>query len=106
MLLVSTVSWIGTLTLMIIPFGVAAKELIVGERWRSARLAAITTVVSLLCINSQRVVESYVMAGSAAGSLPPCLLSMPMYGMILLWITIAYFLLKRGESPLSAIGSS
>ena len=105
MLLVSTVSWVGTLTLMIIPFGAVAKELSVGERWRSARLAAITTVVSLLCINSQRVVESYIMAGSAAGSLPSYLLSMPMYGMILLWITIAYFLLKRREPPLSAIGS-
>jgi hypothetical protein len=105
MLLVSTVSWVGTLTLMIIPFGAVVKELSVGERWRSARLAAITTMVSFLFVNAQRAVESYIMAGSAAGSVPSCLLSMPLYGMILLWITIAYFLLKRGQSPLSVIGS-
>lgn len=97
MLLVSTVSWVGTLTLMIIAYAAATRYLLDGCR-RNVRLLAIATLLSYLAVNSQRVVEIY-MALPNAPSLPSAwLLSMPMYGMIVLWFTIAYMLLTRREA--------
>jgi len=95
MLLVSTVSWIGTLTLLVIPFGAVTKELLAYERWRDVSLALVMTGVSFFCVNLQRAVESYITAGSIAGPIASGLLSMPTYGMIVLWFTVGYLLLRR-----------
>jgi hypothetical protein len=98
MLLVSTVSWIGTLTLLVLPFGVATKEIILYGRRKDARLALIMTGVSFSCVNSQRVVEWYITTGSVVGPLASGLLSMPLYGMIVLWCTVGYLLFRcRGS---------
>ena len=102
-LLVSTVSWIGTLTLLVIPYGVIAKELLVEARRRDLILASVAASLSFVCVNSQRAVETYAMAGGGGGQLPSALLNLPMYGMILLWFAIGYLLLRRRGSPLHAI---
>lgn len=102
-LLVSTVSWIGTLTLLVIPYYVVAKELLVEARRRDLILASVAASLSFVCVNSQRAVETYAIAEGGGGHLPSALLNLPMYGMILLWFAIGYLLLRRRGGPLHAI---
>jgi hypothetical protein len=88
MLLVSTVSWVGTLTLLLVPYAAVAANLAECDR-KDALFPSIAALVSFLAINWHRAVETYALTGSATASFPPWLLSMPMYGMIALWLTIA-----------------
>jgi hypothetical protein len=66
-------------------------------------LPPIVALVSFLAVNWHRAVENYAMAGGAAGNLPSWLLSMPMYGMIPLWLTVALLISRHKKSPLFAI---
>jgi hypothetical protein len=102
MLLVSTVSWVGTLTLLILPYAVVAANLAQCER-KDAIFPSVVALVSFLAINWHRVVETYPMIGSATASFSPWLLSMPMYGMIALWLTIARLISRDRESPVSVV---
>ncbi len=106
MLLVSTVSWIGTLTLLVIPYSALARELLAEGGRRHLILLSLTTALSFLCVDSQRAVESYAMAGGGAGQLPLALLNLPMYGMILLWLAIGYLLFRHRRHPLHSIRPS
>ncbi len=98
MLLVSTVSWVGTLTLLIIPYAVAAKHLADGS-CRNVRPLLAATLLSLLAVMSHRLVETSIVLGPTV-HVSPWLLSMPTYGMIILWCTIAWMLLERRGLPL------
>ncbi len=59
------------------------------------RLLSIATLLSYLATNSQRLVEVYMVLPGGKSPAPAWLLSMPMYGMIILWLTIAYMLLRH-----------
>jgi hypothetical protein len=59
-------------------------------------------LVSFLAESSCRAMETNAMAGSGARPIPPWLLSMTMYGMISVWLTIGSFVLRRREYPLLA----
>jgi hypothetical protein len=102
-LLVSTVSWIGTLTLLVIPYSALAKELLAERGQRNLILISLTAVLSFVCVDSQRAVETYALAGGGAGQLPPALLDLPMYGMILLWLAIGYLLWRHRHRLLHPI---
>lgn len=99
MLLVSTVSWLGTLTLLIIPYAAATKHL-VDRSCRNVRVLTIATLLSYVTVNSQRLVEIYMVLPSGKSPAPAWLLSMPMYGMIVLWLTIAYMLLRQRKASI------
>jgi hypothetical protein len=102
MLLVSTVSWVGTLTLLILPYAAVSAALL-QCRGRSVLWPSIVVVVSFLAISSYRAMETYALSGSAAGPLPAWLLSMPMYGTIILWLSIGcLIMLRRRRAPLLA----
>ncbi len=105
-LLVSTVSWIGTLTLLVIPYSALAKELLAEGGRRDLILVSATAALSFVCVDSQRTAESFAMAGGGAGLLSPALLNLPMYGMILLWLAIGYLLSRHRRRPLHPIQGS
>jgi hypothetical protein len=105
-LLVSTVSWIGTLTLLIIPYAAIAKKLTLEVRRRDLMLVSVTASLSFVCVNSQRAVETYATIGGGVGNLPSALLNLPMYGMILLWFSIGYLLSRHMDGPLHPIRRS
>ncbi len=93
-LLISTVSWTGTLTLLVIPYVVVAHHLL-DTSYKKERWSLFLALLSFLLINSERLLES---SGALAGGGPvllPWLLGLPMYGMIILWLTVARMLLKR-----------
>jgi hypothetical protein len=106
MLLVSTVSWVGTLTLLVIPYSALAKQLLAERGRRDLILVSTTAALSFVCVDSQRAAESYAMAGGGVGQLPPALLNLPMYGMILLWLAIGYLLLRHRRRPQHPIRAS
>jgi hypothetical protein len=104
MLLVSTVSWMGTMTLLILPYAVVTAALL-RFHGKSVLWPSIVALASFLAVTSYRATETYALAGSVAGPVPPWLLGMPMYGMIVLWLSIGYFImLGRRQPPLSATG--
>jgi hypothetical protein len=85
-LLVSTISWVGTLTLLIL-LCAAVNAAVLLWREKSILWPSTVAVVSVLAVGSCRVMETCAMSGSAAGPLPAWLLSMPMYGIIVLWLS-------------------
>jgi hypothetical protein len=99
MLLVSTASWVGTLTLMIIAYAAATRQLVDGS-CKNVRLLSIATLLSYLAANSQRLVEIYMVLPGGKSPAPAWLLSMPMYGMTVLWLTIAYMLLRHRKASI------
>ncbi len=105
MLLVSTVSWVGTLTLLIIPYAATAKHLVDGS-CKNVRPLLAAALLSLLAVMSHRLVETCVVLSGPTGHISPWLLSMPTYGMIMLWFTIAYMLLERRGLSLFPAASS
>lgn len=98
MLLISTVSWIGTLTLLIIPYAVITKHLVNGF-CREKCWLLLLAMLSFLLVNSQRLLESYIILSSTGSLISPWLLSLPMYGLITLWLSIACTLLRRRKAP-------
>ena len=96
MLLISTVSWIGTLTLLIIPYAVLTKHF-VDRSYRKERWSLFLVFLSFLLVNSQRLFESSIVLSSGGRLISPWLLGLPMYGMMILWLTIAHVLLKHRE---------
>jgi hypothetical protein len=99
MLLVSTASWTGTLTLMMIAYAAATRQLIDGS-CAQVRLLSMATLLSYLAASSQRLIEIYTVLPGGKRPAPVWLLSMPMYGMIILWLTIAYMLLGQRKAPI------
>lgn len=94
MLLISTVSWTGTLTLLVIPYAVVANHLL-DTSYEKERWSLFLVLLSFLLVNSQRLLESSGALAGGGAVLLPWLLGLPMYGMIILWLTVARMLLKR-----------
>ena len=93
LLLTSTISWIGTLSLLIIPYAVIFKYLLNGSFKRPWGLASLA-LLSLLLADAPRLLELRV---TFVGGTPmsPWLSGLPMYGMTILWLTIVLALFKR-----------
>jgi hypothetical protein len=98
-LLVSSVSWVGTLTLLLLPYGALVGTIMSTGGPKYPRVTATLMVASFILVNSQRVVEAYATTESAV-AIPPYLLSLPLCGMLLLWIALACSLWTGPGRPL------
>jgi hypothetical protein len=101
-LLVSSVSWVGTLTLLLLPYGAMAGALLTSALPKYPRVAATLTVVSFILVDSQRAVETYATTGRAI-AIPSYLFNLPLCGMLLLWIAVACSLWGGRGRPLPGI---
>ena len=96
MLLISSVTWVATLVLLLLPYASIAKLPSKGSgRW----LLAAGVLVSYLLISTQRLVEMMIGGMTPGSSISPWALGLPLYGTAILWLTLAYLLMARTGGP-------